>query len=416
MRVVWVANCLGIGGADRFMLEMVRWLSMYGVTTEKILSTAEINNDVWGSDALHSVLSGIPKGVQVVSHTSDSNHIEDLSQLGIIFEDCADNVIFRHLPAYPVPGTDRPIVLSWCTPVDWVVRRIGEFYPWIDIVQNCDESAIERARNISPVVDAFCVTSKAIASDLEDLMKPIYYLPNCYSSRVTPYKNPHLSLEIRRHLGIEEDAIVFLFMSRMVHEKNPAYMVRLVNTINERTNMKAYGLFVGSRPVGKTPTEVYYMTSCSKYRERFLFLDHVERIWEILAVADMMVLVSDFEGLPLSVLEALYSGVPCLVSDLPYVSDLQDFGIDLLVVPRRSNPEGDFPRVLEYLSQYARSGKQERNSRIVASYFSPQVISSELHKIMLQVLVKYKDQGIRFKKPTPERPLKHPLPDSLLER
>jgi glycosyltransferase involved in cell wall biosynthesis len=64
------------------------------------------------------------------------------------------------------------------------------------------------------------------------------------------------------------------------------------------------------------------------------FLGYRRDVPRLLHAADLFVLSSDWEGMPLSVLEAMNEGVPIVSTDVAGISDLIQHGVSGRVVPR----------------------------------------------------------------------------------
>lgn len=63
------------------------------------------------------------------------------------------------------------------------------------------------------------------------------------------------------------------------------------------------------------------------------FLGHRRDVPRLLHAADLFVLSSDWEGMPLSVLEAMSEGVPVVSTDVGGIADLIQNGVSGRVVP-----------------------------------------------------------------------------------
>jgi glycosyltransferase involved in cell wall biosynthesis len=69
--------------------------------------------------------------------------------------------------------------------------------------------------------------------------------------------------------------------------------------------------------------------------ERWPFSD---RVHEVLAMADGFIITSEYEGLPIAMLEALAMGVPVLTTDVGEIRVvLEELGAGLVVDPRKGN-------------------------------------------------------------------------------
>lgn len=67
-----------------------------------------------------------------------------------------------------------------------------------------------------------------------------------------------------------------------------------------------------------------------------MLLGHRQDVTQLLRAADLFALSSDWEGMPLAILEAMREGVPIVSTDVAGVSDLLRHGVSGMVVPRRN--------------------------------------------------------------------------------
>ncbi len=129
------------------------------------------------------------------------------------------------------------------------------------------------------------------------------------------------------------DTIRLLSVSRIVPRKNIPVLIAAVNAL-AREGERRFQLIVAG--TGPSEGEVEQLARESAGDVRFLgFVDEAKKR-ELLAEADVFVQLSTREGLSIATLEAMASGVPCMVSDLPGVREPVDAGKTGYLVP---NPE-----------------------------------------------------------------------------
>lgn len=87
-------------------------------------------------------------------------------------------------------------------------------------------------------------------------------------------------------------------------------------------------------------------------KDDILFLGVVEDIPALMQAFDVFVMPSLFEGLPLVLVEAQASGLPCIVSD--NITEETDLGLGL---PQRLSLNAGFERWAEDISQAASAEK-----------------------------------------------------------
>lgn len=100
---------------------------------------------------------------------------------------------------------------------------------------------------------------------------------------------------------------------------------------------------------GKLRMELEQMTATLGIQRNVTFAGHQDDVQDWLRRAKVFVLTSDSEGLSLSMMEAMMSGLPAVVSDVGDLGDLVENGVNGYLVPRRS-PELFAERLIELLS------------------------------------------------------------------
>lgn len=100
---------------------------------------------------------------------------------------------------------------------------------------------------------------------------------------------------------------------------------------------------------GRLRTELEQMTGALGIGGNVTFAGHQDNVHDWLRRAKIFVLTSDSEGLSLSMMEAMMSGLPVVVSDVGDLGDLVESGVNGYLVPRRS-PELFAERLVELLS------------------------------------------------------------------
>ncbi len=126
-------------------------------------------------------------------------------------------------------------------------------------------------------------------------------------------------IEVRRRFGIPSDATVLLFLGRIDYKKGLTY---LVEALARLPAPRPFLLIAGSG------TESYERLIRSLVAERGLGDSVVYAGWvtgaekrDVLASADVFVLLSDFENYGIAVIEAVQAGLPAVVSDEVYIAD-----------------------------------------------------------------------------------------------
>ncbi len=115
---------------------------------------------------------------------------------------------------------------------------------------------------------------------------------------------------IRKELEIE-DKIVVGNVARLSYEKNQKFLIELLSEM-VKDNPNVILLLIGDGPLRKELTD-FTRELCVEGNVRFLGMR--DDVNDLLQAMDVFVLPSLFEGFPISVVEALVSGMPCIISD-----------------------------------------------------------------------------------------------------
>ncbi len=145
---------------------------------------------------------------------------------------------------------------------------------------------------------------------------------------------------LRRELGLPEELTLILFVGLFSHVKHPDLLFEAWTR-----------LLVGELPptglvfVGATRSRYYEVDSALAQKiqaeaqrlgveKRVIFVEVIHKIEKYYRAADVFVLPSSREGLPNALLEAMATGLPCVVSRLPGVTDdVIHHGINGLLFP-----------------------------------------------------------------------------------
>jgi glycosyltransferase involved in cell wall biosynthesis len=154
----------------------------------------------------------------------------------------------------------------------------------------------------------------------EDLRATL--VPNAVDTERFRPASPAQRAQARAALGIANVGPVVLFASRLVPKKN------LPALVGAMSRGDAHLLVVGDGPERGT------LAALGARVTHLARIEH-ERMPEVFAAADLFVLPSVGEGLPLSLIEAMASGLPCVVSDDPAFAPLAPCG-GVVRVPLRA--------------------------------------------------------------------------------
>jgi glycosyltransferase involved in cell wall biosynthesis len=128
--------------------------------------------------------------------------------------------------------------------------------------------------------------------------------------------------------GLKQNEKLVVFVGRLMQVKGVDYLVRAMHEV--KAELKAKLLVIGDGPLRERLEEISKENGLT---EKIFFEKNAE-IPECLAAADVFVLPSLSEGLPIALLEAMAAGKACVVTDIGL--PVRD-GVDGIVVPPRDS-------------------------------------------------------------------------------
>lgn len=123
--------------------------------------------------------------------------------------------------------------------------------------------------------------------------------------------NSRLAAQKRKELGISDDSFVMGHVGRFGREKNHEFLLEIFAAIQKKRH-NAVLLLVGD---GSLRPEIESRITALGLRGKVLLTGVREDVPALLQAMDVFVFPSLYEGLPVTMMEAQASGLPCVVSD-----------------------------------------------------------------------------------------------------
>ena len=185
------------------------------------------------------------------------------------------------------------------------------------------------------VTDVYLTVSQEEAADARRLH---------ISARATPIGNgrdpavfrpdPAARARIRAALQVPDDRVVVIAVSRLVRHKGYAELAAAMRDVPA-----AELWVVGERLASDRGDDVLMLLRNAGLGPRLRLLGYREDVAALLQAADVFVLPSHFEGLPMSVIEAMLTGLPVVTTDISGPREqVVDGETGLLVPPRQAVP------------------------------------------------------------------------------
>jgi len=123
--------------------------------------------------------------------------------------------------------------------------------------------------------------------------------------------SPEVLADRRQSFGLPRDRPVFLFLGRMSPQKRPLDFVHLAGRL-DAGGLQASFLMLGDGELAPEVDAAIARGPVHALRR----LPFTDRVPEVLAMAEGLVITSEYEGVPIAMLEALATGVPVLSTDV----------------------------------------------------------------------------------------------------
>ena len=177
--------------------------------------------------------------------------------------------------------------------------------------------------------DVFLTVSREEAADAQRVLlvrDPIPVGNGADPLRFHP--DPVARAEVRAELGVGLDRVVILIASRVVRHKGyPELLVAMGGVLGAEL------WIVGTRLVSDHGEDMEPYFGRAALGERLRRLGWRDDMPRLLAAADIFVLPSHFEGLPLSVIEAMMTGLPVVATDIRGPRELVEPDCSGILVP-----------------------------------------------------------------------------------
>ena len=178
--------------------------------------------------------------------------------------------------------------------------------PW---ARRATSLAMERAGGL--LTDVFLTVSEEEAADARRLhiaKHPIAIGNGRDSQKFKP--DPEVRARIRREFGVPEDRVVITAVSRLVRHKGYPELLAAMATV------PAELWVVGERLASDHGEDMEPYFANAGLGGRLRRLGYRTDVAAILAASDIFVLPSHFEGLPMSIIEAMLTGLPVVATDI----------------------------------------------------------------------------------------------------
>jgi glycosyltransferase involved in cell wall biosynthesis len=167
-----------------------------------------------------------------------------------------------------------------------------------------------------PHATMYTGVSRNVCLELEKIgieKKYVKYIPNGVNTE--KFQRIENKKKSRKKFGIPEDEVIMLSVGRLTPAKQPHVLIEIFSHIEKnQANIILY--IAGSGELYKATKDLVK----SKGLRKIIFLGYIDHdldLPDLYGCADYYIMTSKYEGTPLTLLEAMASGLPCIVSKIP---------------------------------------------------------------------------------------------------
>jgi glycosyltransferase involved in cell wall biosynthesis len=237
------------------------------------------------------------------------------------------------------------------------------------------------------MVDIYITISKRITNEVRGYGLPekkIREIPfGVNTGRFNPARLDEKRI-LRQKVGLSEDGIMLLYVGGISKRKNVKWLTELWSGIHN--NYPGFLVIVG--PQSREDKDRGLYSTIKEYENRlkgkFFVMPYTEKIEEFYKMADIFILPSLNEGLPNVVLEAMASGLSCLVNRVSGAEDIIDGENGLLFDV--NEPEGFVEMLFELRNKETRERMGRKAAELIRNRYSIERVTERYIKLYEELL------------------------------
>jgi len=347
MKVLVVNETLNLGGAESISIEMANALAEEGIET-------------YFSSSLGPLFERLNKGIvfyEIPKYKMLST-IQVINALEKIISKIQPDIIHSHGATVSVMS-GIALKRSKVTAVNILTHHIKKFVrlpKWLSVYllsKYCDRIiAISQSKFNALQQEGFSACKLAL-------------IPNfVHCDFINRYLNTHEKEKIFDQLNISQNNPVITTIGRLVPEKRIDQFIEIVALYANKMNIRVTGLVVG-----EGPTKQHLLKIAENYKNcvKIYFTGYQEDIFKYLAISNIFLSTSQYEVLPVGLIEATASGVPIVCSDIPGNNDIVKNGYNgFLVNGSKENYLDCIEKILnnhQLAREMSKNGKEVSKSR-----------------------------------------------------
>jgi len=140
---------------------------------------------------------------------------------------------------------------------------------------------------------------------------------------INTYTNSFGKGSIYQQLNISRDSYIITMIGRLIPVKRFDKFIEIIALCSKKLKKEVVGLMIGEGPMRKKLEEL--ARNYSK-KVKIYFLGYQEDIYKYLSISNIFLFPSEYEVLPMGLIEASASGIPIICSNIPGNNDIVQDG------------------------------------------------------------------------------------------
>lgn len=380
-RILMIIPWMTMGGSDRFTLDLVQELTERGWQVS-IVTTLH------GENTWHHEFARFTPDIFILENFVRSTDYARFI-LYLIHSRSIDSVLVTHsVLGYLL----LPFLRSRCPDVSFVDYCHIEEFSWLNGGYPAFSAGLHECLDLAITSSQHLKEYEMDRGASEERTRVCF--TSIRSAEWAP--DPEARKRVRSELGIPEDACILLYPARLCEQKQPRVFCRILQRVAE-AGIGFHAVVAGDGPDGPWMKDFVRKHGLAG-RVHFLGSVPADRVRSLMAASDILLLPSKWEGIALSVYEAMSSGVVVVTGNVGGHAELVTQECGFLVEPREIEDQiSDYTRILVDL--IPDTDKRARMSRLsrerVVEHFEMKDMGTRMEQLLLEA------QDLHVREPRP---------------